>query len=661
MTDLTKILRELDESSHRQRWLNSRRQAAQFLDHIEAERFIAALAERWNTAHLSKTALPEADEALVDAGLPDDVLDAMRGLRGQSEHITLAMHMLTSKAAARMLAGTEPTFAALDAAAKVMEDPDWESLSTEFASCVKDRETWVALLTSLPTKLTAQGQGDDADLVSDEQDRWASERTSPYPHWRGGQTRIDERSGWFVGLVLLRALDPRRWIEVIGQLPIPHLIETVLWYAGIAEEDETLISLLAAAPSAFDATGSPTGAPVVYFLVTYAFDLGIRVLDRTLGSARVAPEGPGGDDARTRAKTIRDENLPAWFRTIGETVLSRTDGIDLAIEIAVEHVFRAQLGGTHSPAAQERSEQSRNLAKALINELAKRSVTLEKIRERWDRREAFAAARLAGGKPANDDSLHADALPYWLAATMLCDPQSVGDAGQPCPVREAEVLWTWMAILLERHDPCLRYTTLWGTASIPSWILNYAGWILASCTTPDDAWNRTWLQLAGQRDAGRMRVAAKDEWTGSQFLIGCGLYAVHHISGRKEPDRDVASARILRASLSSAILIWLYSGEHDGEGALLFSLAHLAKSKIEIQGEPAKSISYMVGTPDVALQAAWSLARNGMDLAEVDQHFRAEGIDLPAYASLLNSPLKESPDVVHLLADLETNRKGSVS
>jgi hypothetical protein len=394
----------------------------------------------------------------------------MRGHRCSPEELD------TARTAAREIA-RGPIQAKLITVPGTGHHPEgWRAFHEEFIAAVLEspqlKSDW---LSELRQGLdTARGAVIDAAAKSARGDELSSlcaawkEELDPRTVWSAREPHVAFHDQLLHMAYLLVSIDTADGLRALETLPCPFLMEQGL-HLYFLEDREKIVDLILQAPQVYDESGnwlesrSVTALLAVDLVVAHA-----QRLEGTLASRTRVFLPAGHDPVQTKRALdeIRRVELPAWMKSVFETVLRRPDGVSVAAAY-IGHLSRSAMTDT-SPAQTTRDWSVHGAAQAALaaalgaagadvarlraSWLTAQNLALEKERlaEKVDHVRPFtqSAARPAAGEGAR--TLRGEGLPYLVGAASV-----IASVGSPAPASEIDALWLWFDELVRGRDPGL--------------------------------------------------------------------------------------------------------------------------------------------------------------------------------------------------------------
>jgi hypothetical protein len=592
-----------EESSPNVRaWQQGRQEAILFLRSLGEGRVFQVVAEKLNKALVENGELPPNDRlsALVHdsasiLGLSEYGIEMLQG-----RQVEMVEMIAISGALAVVLGNSEPNQERLSKVADVESFLDIPFVA-ECLSRSEASETWRSFLRK--AQLSVESINDDEYQAKDELERWRKELGRPVPSWR---SRDFPHMGIATGRLLsglLRVLDEEAWLSFLDRLPVPAMMEALLWDTHVEREPERLLDWLRRAPLAFDRNGKRTTGALVFVLERRALSL---IEDDLMRRCSWGNEEDARRQALSEGKVARQDLVAA--------IKCREDGDDLLAELSARCMLMAQSSEPDSPRTKLRYdfyfEVGLEYAKALGDP--------KEVLERMRRREAVDRSRSRWG--------------LWLAASS----RVVSLEAESVTAEQSEVLrscWMWMEELLVDKDAGIA-----GRYGAPvQWTERFAGIALASSADPHRSLEEAWKALTAQRLAPQEDRYSRDAWATSRFLIRAAYFAYHG------EENDEKAIEIWSAGMTMALSAWLTSPNADPFAEVAHGLAHLAKGQRVVDDEPRRTFEYLVGLPQEVSRGIILLLDNGMSPQRVISAAAKAGIDARNYLALnRDERMKES-------------------
>ncbi len=661
------LLGYVNADAGREHWRRGRIAARKYLDALDTRDLEEWLVSTWGD-DLRNDRSPSdapAPPASVRDPLPQALLDAMEDKQGDPIGFE-AFSIVKARVIARILAASPPSYAPIRLCSVVAERSDWGVLCDRFPAALDDRQStaWIEALRDMPQDpndyVLGHTPGERNGLVEQGR-RWKLERLADTRSWAHNHIYAPARSaGPFLGLALLRRLDPVAWLRAVDNLPLSSITETALKRDGDDQDPVALLGLLAVAPPVVSKDLAETGSIVARVLSTWALELGLAVRDGLETKARSTLDSERSEVDRWRK--VADTVLPDWYENVAVTIGARADGQQLLVDLGCDFLHRAS---QRRPWEQDSTgdKEAGRAADALTRELAKSAESRIFVYQAWQRRERVSRRR-------DDDQdivglLAADGIPYWvLAAVTEFDKLGARPGAIPLPRADALELWRWLRELLNGQDPAIdAYAANHGPGQIT---MTACGLVLASTGDAQPTWHSAWRELEEQRYAAlATRESQRSSWSPSRFVATAALHATQFMRLASFSDEQHVPAlwtQVFRATLYLALRSNDWDGLIDALGwfAVLYdggTGAFAAATATAV----SDAAGYLVGEVQVATRAALMLYSNGYPVADLDAAFLAANIDIVAYAqeakdSLPAKRLNPEP-IAKLVTALEASRQ----
>ncbi len=598
MSSDTASFADLAESNEQlERWLGQQAEATRLVDAWGAPSLFESIARTLEVAWEQDGALPDHDELqqLVQTLLGDLGVPTQHTTERAGRDVTT---VIVSGGLAQFLVRAEPSMEKLAGVAKVEFYLDIAFVAKQIAATGASA-AWLDVLRKL--KLDLQTINDDEYQASDELERWRKELPRQLPSWHEGN--FPRMWGSLEQLVsgLLRFLDEDAWLKFLDQLPIPALVESMLWDAHVERAPEAILEWIRRAPLAFDENGVRTTSALIFVLERRAFGLVEGQASRRIGRA--------ADDVEVE-HAVRQ--VDGALEELAAAILARADGRVLLAELSASYMVRAQT----SPAESQRTKLRQALHRALGLSYARAVGDAAEFLE-------FARGRAAVGPARSEWGL-------WLASVALASEQRahIGEVSRQALGRG----WPWLVELLVARDPGIAERH----SPTPQWTEALAGMALCASDEPLRSLETAWRALGPQRmEPGENRYA-KDPWATSRFLTRVGFMGVREVQSR-----DLSGA-LWSAAQEMALSAWLSQSNPDPFAEVAYGMARLAAGNVEIAGEPTRTLEYLVGEVEVFTDVVLALLSNGCEPARLLAGASAAGIDAIAYVGLDRKPGREA-------------------
>jgi hypothetical protein len=212
------------------------------------------------------------------------------------------------------------------APAWVLETFEGEVLALLDALDPAAREAWM-LVFEAPPALPTRAAGREVPVeVYRPTPRWKI--LDPFELWDEHGAAIPLVAAYAPGSVL-RDADPDRWFRAMDRWDDGRLTFGALFGSHVVHDADALLRWLAMASAAFDASGQWTGRSAALILTLRVVEHAQALTTAVLPKPSIHPD-PDGSVAK-----LRDEELPAFFRTSWGVLLAREDGIALAAALHV--------------------------------------------------------------------------------------------------------------------------------------------------------------------------------------------------------------------------------------------------------------------------------------------------------------------------------------
>jgi len=149
----------------------------------------------------------------------------------------------------------------------------------------------------------------------------------------------------------------------------------------------------------------------------------------------------------------------------------------------------------------------------------------------------------------------------------------------------------------------------------------------------------TWAALGPQRLTVPSNEYSDDPWSTSRFLVRAACFAWHAV------DSDDQASIVWTCAVEMAISAWFAHSGLDSFAEVVVCLAHPAKRRLVVAGQPGGVFRYPVGLPDEAARAAIILLDNGMPPSGLESACLDAGIDVRAYLDLCTD--SRMKDAIH--------------
>lgn len=579
-----------------ERWLAQQAEAIRLVHAWGGTSLFESIARAVEVAWEQDGVLPDHDELqqlvqtlLGDLGVP------MQETERAGRDVTT---VIVSGGLAQFLVRAKPSIEKLAAVAKVQFFLDSAFVAKQIAASGASA-AWLDALGTL--KLDLQTINDDEYQAFDELERWRKELSHQLPSWHEGN--FPRMWGSLEQLVsgLLRVLDEDAWLKFLDQLPIPGLMESMLWDAHVERAPGAILEWIRRAPLAFDGDGVRTTSALIFVLERRAFGLVEGHASRRIGRT--------SDDVEVE-RAVRQVDRAG--EELAAAILARADGRVLLTELSASYMVRAQT----SPAESQRTKLRQALHYALGVSYARAVGNAAEFLE-------FARGRAAVGPARSEWGL-------WLASVAFASEQraDMEEVSRQALGRG----WPWLVELLVARDPGIAERH----SPTAQWTEALAGMALCACDEPLEMLEAAWGALGSQRmEPGQDRYA-KDPWATSRFLTRVGFMGVHQVQSR-----DLSGA-LWSTAQEMALSAWLSQSNPDPFAEVAYGMAHLAAGNLEIAGEPTRTLEYLVGEVEEFTDVVLALIRNGCEPARLLAGASAAGIDAIGYVALDRKPGREA-------------------
>jgi hypothetical protein len=579
-------------------WLRLKAEAVRYVAALGEAALVESLARKLERSYTENGALPGHDELQQ---LVWELLSELGVAKGQAPDSAAGREVTTvvvSGAIAQFLIRTAPSLEKLTAAAKVEFYVDTRSVALLIARG-DAAGAWCEMLRKLTFGVGSIN--DDEYQASDELERWQKELKRPIPTWHEGNFPHMGLSVEQLVAELLRALNEKEWLKFLDRLPIPALIEGLLWKAHAERSPEQILDWVRDAPLAFDEAGRRTESALIFILERHAYGLIEGALMRRVNWGR---EAGATDQAIGQLEAPRKE--------LAATMLNRADGQVLLTELGAQYMIRAQAGSADSTRTNARQELHYAFGLAYANALPSSSELFNLVRSRAE----IDPARSFWG--------------LWLVSTARAASELAAN------VKEARTVlgnsWPWLVELLSRNDSGLSERH----SRFAHWTESLGAAALSACDEPLATLEETWNALAPQRLERRESQYAKDAWSTSRFLIRVGF-----VCSRTENRRDQMAA-LWSASMDMALTAWLARSSVESFSEVSHGMAHLAAGELDVAAEPLRTFEYLVGELNEVSEMVLVLLANGFDPARLVATAAAARIDLLGYLRLNGDPRRQN-------------------
>ncbi|MDF3065727.1 MAG: hypothetical protein K0R38_1328 [Polyangiaceae bacterium] len=580
------------DEQHEQ-WLRKKLEASRRIAALGDQELFHSLAVTLGDAYGQNLPLPDHEELRE---LVENIVGGPHANDGQvvTKLSDPEVTVVVSGAIAKFICSHEPSLEVLAAAAKVEFYVDLDVVADLIARSERAGD-WLSLLRKLNFKLGSIN--DDEYQASDELERWQTELKRPVPSWHEGNFPGLGGSAELLASAVLRALDVKAWLQFLDALPIPTLVEALLWYTQLDRTPESVLDWIRLAPSAYDQSGARTASALVFILERKAVGLLESAAERLSWT-----EGNGGS-----AISAGEE----YRRELATAIKGRVDGETLLIELAARSLVKAQSGNPESKGARLRQDLQLAIGISYSGFIGTLSDLL----------------RLSRTRAVCDHSR--SLLGLWLLAPARAEREFPQEREEATHILRDS--WPWLLEILCASDPGIaeRYSPT------VQWTERLGGLALAANNESTAELEAAWQALRQQRLRRAETRCERDAWSTSRFLIRCGFFA-----SRLETDATKA-LDLWRRSMQMAISAWFARSNREPFAEVKYGLAHLAAGKLPVVDEPAGTFGYLVGEIDEFAEAALTLLDNTFDSRSLIQAASVSGIDAIEYLRLYRNKSHE--------------------
>ncbi len=580
-------------------WKEQRENVARITASLTSEPIVAGILSSMQAAFDAGEPLPDGEQLSIAVPELEKALRTLHEASPYNEQsVSGIVQRLTTSALARFLATGSTDVKRLAAATQLENAVDWTYLSECFARELDAPEKWMAQTLGRTLTLKAEGSDDDRDLLQNELLKWSAERRKHVPRWRPGNLMPMGLRDWLLMGELLRAVDEVAWLRFLDKQDLASAVETLLWQAQLDQVPACVLRLIAESDVAFDANRNRTASVTVYFIVEKALelienDLGLRV-----------HRGAVTEDAK--AELAAQDGL---LQELVDTLAARADSEVLLTELGADYLLRAQAAIPEFGRMQTRFQIYQRFVATICTKLG----SVETV---------VALARVQGAEPRETR------WGLWLlAADRACSAEAISRGSELTLIRQE--LWTWLTELMVSGDSSLinRYS------DFPEWVVQLAGYNLVKVNAPTAQLESTWRALTAQRMERVENRYAKDTWRTSKLACRSGFLAA-----RVAATWDASLAEQLWSlSAQMAISSLLSSANGDQLAELEYGLCHLAAGNLLASGEPARTLAYLKGEPDLMSRAVIALRTNGGDAGNILRAASKGGIDVICHLELASN------------------------
>lgn len=385
---------------------------------------------------------------------------------------------------------------------------NWIAFRDAFvAVCKRDkrrRDVWCKVLGELPGDLktylniTADEQG-ILNLIQKEESAF-KESGNPVHIWRQQPIFVPMATDIIVRLGLLSALDSSALLTALENIPSARFISDILDYLDIGTDQKWILFALRKAELVYDEQGL-TGKRVLLSLIEAILKYGIKLEQAVARAANM-----GYRTAEEVLESLRQTELPAWFRTAFGTLLDRPDGNRVAIEYAAALAKKAQY-----PTGSQQNAWSASLValNELTLELQAKKVQLTMIEETMM-------------KCSNRMSMSF----FLVGCEVELNSRADGYQWDMRSNKIRECAWKWYERMLKTtNEDILLQVSPYNTVD---WPFYTSGAVLVGFDDPVNQWQQTWENLFEGRFQARFCFELK-LLEPSLHLIKTGIGAIEVI------------------------------------------------------------------------------------------------------------------------------------
>lgn len=492
---------------------------------------------------------------------------------------------------------------------------DWMSFRDAFvAACMADaelRQAWVQALEAVPESIEAyvRTYARERGFVEALREEEVSFQKGQDPTrlWERRPDAVRFTEAISSRMSVLAALDLSALLRALERVPSARVMRELVGSLQIDEDRERILSGLREAAPVFDDqgwTGKRALMPWVEAIVRHG-----ERLERAVAMAvrnKVATNPP----ADQVLGTLREKELPDWFREAFEVLIRRPDGQRVAIlfaaHLAQDAQSRASSGTDEWPA-------SLVALQALLIVLDAHGVRLQTVEE-----------TLARSKRGRE-------MPFFLvgcSVELMHEPPSPPWSMYSEESREAA--WQWYERMLAAKDEGLvQQVNPFGGVD---WPFSISGAVLAGFEDVDSRWQAAWTRLFKDRQFARFRFIM-NSLDPSLHLVRTGLGAIEMLLSVPPSEVLLARARQLWRTLRQA-LQYLVLGQAgtpllSGPRELARAFAYLPPVfGAEWRSELASVVPLFQADEILALRAAYLMMQNGVDRRDLREAFALHGMDL---------------------------------
>ena len=398
-------------------------------------------------------------------------------------------------------------------------------------------------------------------------------------------------------LHLLLLLSPAALFDALATIPSHLARQSVIELLRLCQHPDVLIEELRRSAPAYS-EGKWTGATIAVLILPEIVNYAAQLYSAVQMSQR--QENIGAEPSAAALNTLRQQELPEWFRRAWAALFSRPDHRPLAIEFA-SHLVRQTDMQRNTP-TQGQGWTAEGLAlETLIDRLEQDGVTVDEIRSRW------RLTLAAGGNWSG--------LPYVIVSALVDSDRRQRTIG----TASAAEVWFWyeedLAAASEDDVVSFHVNPFGGAAQ---WVFATLGSVLLAHEDPQARWTQTWERLYRQRERHRFvhyGVEGPDQASVHVFRSGCWALALRPPTESKDKERKLWHELLRRGRY-----LTFGQGPHDLRGIVdLTTLFAFVPTAFGDQWREAlKECEGLFQSGDeIALTAIYLLTQNGLQPASL--------------------------------------------
>ena len=569
---------------------------------------------------------------------------------GVSEQVQTAAQMAHGRSLGLALAGLVPDRICFDVAAELCPHGGWSEFVDKFLRGVRARKgahgRWSDELADVPATaapyfLTRGLDELERQFVEREEKEWR-EDSHPLDIWKEKPSFIPTSERLFCRLGILRKLSLEKWLQAVELLPTPRVAREAVDRSSLSEDREELLRALPLAESVVVAPLTWTGRTAALLVVEQIQEHG-RLLMEAFHQHRTQQAGarkakPGIEELLQKQELDLREELANWFLSGYRTLLRRSDGRAIAVELLAEMTYESGRRGSGDGKTPWTAESA--AADALARATAETGLIPSDFLTHWQARESEAASRGKAKEKSRrrgtegellPSALRVDGFPYLLAGVSVLDElckllvdKGLREGRDSLLAEQPFILLDWFVELLLARDDMIRMV-MNPSGSLAPWIPGGLGWLFAHAGDVRAKWFEAWNRLAGQRHQFEFWHHYKDYAVDGplRLLFRTALSALEWLAYRESEFYHIGAARdfwedLFVVARGMFLRCSYYQTEHWGLNlSLLFARYSLCFGATD-HNHLGEKLRELGPDPELLSSAAWHLWRNGVPLEQVE-------------------------------------------